>query len=164
MSEKTTDEKFATSESAPKPVIDVIPARGDENPTGKGVSYFARDHAIYFDTTPAVIFVVSSLADVALDAPLRCTHFRLNTQARRFYDVDEGRSMTYREARESLAAVREEERGTRSACEGVAGWGRYYSLVDRGAWGWRVSPWASISTNCATRRERVSGFLASAIR
>jgi len=50
-----------------KPVIDVIPDAAYENPTWKGMSYFARDAVIYLATIAALIFVANPFADAALD-------------------------------------------------------------------------------------------------
>ena len=50
-----------------KPVIDVIPDAAYENPTWKGMSYFARDVIIYLGTIAALIFVANPFADIALD-------------------------------------------------------------------------------------------------
>jgi acyl-lipid omega-6 desaturase (Delta-12 desaturase) len=50
-----------------KPVIDVIPDAAYENPTWRGVSYFARDLFIYVATIAALVYVSNPLADAALD-------------------------------------------------------------------------------------------------
>ena len=50
-----------------KPVIDVIPDSAYENPTWKGMSYFARDVAIYLLAMAGLVLVANPWADVALD-------------------------------------------------------------------------------------------------
>jgi omega-6 fatty acid desaturase (delta-12 desaturase) len=50
-----------------KPVIDIIPSTAYENPTWKGMGYFARDAVIYVGTIAALVLVANPFADVALD-------------------------------------------------------------------------------------------------
>jgi len=50
-----------------KPVIDVIPAAAYENPTWKGMAYFARDVVIYVATIAALIVVANPWVDAGLD-------------------------------------------------------------------------------------------------
>jgi omega-6 fatty acid desaturase (delta-12 desaturase) len=69
VSEETTLEREEREErvGSLKPVLDVIPDAAYENPTWKGMSYFARDLVIYLGTVTALIFVANPFADVALD-------------------------------------------------------------------------------------------------
>jgi omega-6 fatty acid desaturase (delta-12 desaturase) len=50
-----------------KPVLDVLPASVYDNPTWKGMSYFARDVAMYLGLVTALIFVSNVFAALALD-------------------------------------------------------------------------------------------------
>ena len=68
MSEETLEREERDERAGSlKPVIDVIPAAAYENPTWKGMAYFARDAVIYLGTVLALVFVANPFADAALD-------------------------------------------------------------------------------------------------
>jgi omega-6 fatty acid desaturase (delta-12 desaturase) len=60
----------SSREGSLKPVIDAIPAELYENPTWKGLGYFARDLAVYVGVIAALVFVTNPLLVVLLEVVL----------------------------------------------------------------------------------------------
>ena len=55
-------------EGSLKPVLDILPESVYDNPTWKGMAYFARDLAMYAALITGLILVSNVFADLALDA------------------------------------------------------------------------------------------------
>ncbi len=63
-------ERKEPREGSLKPVIDILPKSVYDNPTWKGMAYFARDGVLYFGLVAALIFVTNVFADLAIVAVL----------------------------------------------------------------------------------------------
>ncbi len=59
--DEPTGEGFDKKAGSLKPVLDVVPPEAYENPTWKGLAYFARDAAIYLATLAALIWFSNPL-------------------------------------------------------------------------------------------------------